>query len=39
MKTDIEIAREVIPEHILKIAERANIDEKYIEEMRKNYLE
>ena len=31
MKTDIEIAREVIPEHILKIAERANIDEKYIE--------
>ncbi len=31
IKTDIEIAREVNPEHILKIAERANIDEKYVE--------
>ena len=31
IKTDIEIAREVTPEHILKIAERANIDEKYVE--------
>ena len=31
IKTDIEIAREITPEHILKIAERANIDEKYVE--------
>ncbi len=31
-KSDIEIAQSVIPEHILKIAERANIPQEYIEQ-------
>ncbi|MBO7344589.1 MAG: formate--tetrahydrofolate ligase, partial [Clostridia bacterium] len=31
-KSDIEIAQSVIPEHILKIAERAGVENKYIEQ-------
>ena len=31
-KSDIEIAQSVIPEHILKIAERAHVDLKYVEQ-------
>ena len=31
-KSDIEIAQSVTPEHILKIAERAGVDNKYIEQ-------
>ena len=30
-KSDIEIAQSVVPEHILKIAERARVPEKYVE--------
>ena len=30
--SDIEIARQAKPEHILEIAKRARIDEKYIEQ-------
>ena len=31
-KSDIEIAQSITPEHILKIAKKANVDEKYIEQ-------
>ena len=31
-KSDIEIAQSVTPEHILKIAERAHVDVKYVEQ-------
>ena len=31
-KSDIEIAQSVVPEHILKIAERAGIENKYLEQ-------
>ncbi len=31
-KSDIEIAQSVTPEHILKIAKRAGVDEKYVEQ-------
>ena len=31
-KSDIEIAQSVIPEHILKIAERAGVENKYLEQ-------
>ncbi len=31
-KSDIEIAQSVVPEHILKIAERAGVENKYLEQ-------
>ena len=31
-KSDIEIAQSVTPEHILNIAKKANVDQKYIEQ-------
>ncbi len=34
--SDIEIAQQAKPEHILKIAQRAHIDEKYIEQYGRN---
>ena len=34
--SDIEIAQQAKPEHILKIAQRAHIDEKYIEQCGRN---
>ena len=30
--SDIEIAQQCRPEHILNIAQRAHVDEKYVEE-------
>ncbi len=35
-KSDIEIAQSVTPEHILKIAERAGVDNKYLEQYGNN---